>query len=244
MPARECNSRAGHPERLTELLMKSALFCIICFCFLIGGIISSAGGVGMSTGLGDMNVRDGTLSCDDTRYTGRIQGVRGVSYALLYEGKDADKPMILYLLGCFGPRGSETPPIFSVASDGLDGIVPASVEPEVILPQDAWNFNPEAPFEDVIEWLSHPDARMRLAALEAVATHRDDARSWRMLGAMLQDPEPSLRRVAVTQLSEVMDRWPAAEILVLGALDDPVPSVQHLARLMIEETRNRYRGDP
>ena len=223
--------------------MKLVRICIICFCVLFGGNISSAGVVGMNAGRGDMNVRNDTLSCTAAGYAGSMRNVKGVSYALLYEGEDAEQPMSLYLLGCFRPRSSGTPPIFSVVSDGLDGIVLMSPEPEVILTQEARTFNPEAPFEDMIAWLSHPDERMRLAALEAVSTHRDDARSWRMLGAMLKDPEPSLRRVAVTQLSELMDRWPDAEILLLGALDDPAPSVRHLARLMLEEAGNRYRGE-
>jgi len=82
---------------------------------------------------------------------------------------------------------------------------------------------------------THPDQRMRTAALEALTLHPEDERARRTLIAHLGDPDLHIRTAALGLLGPFVTQWPGAEDVVMTALGDPAPVVRQLALLTLSE---------
>ncbi|HEV8714583.1 MAG TPA: hypothetical protein VGX03_17360 [Candidatus Binatia bacterium] len=84
---------------------------------------------------------------------------------------------------------------------------------------------------------------MRTAALEALTLHPQDEQARRKLMNGIRDADPHIRSVVVGLLGPFVTQWLGAEEVIMGALNDPVPSVRQLALLMLWEASSSRIAD-
>ena len=110
-------------------------------------------------------------------------------------------------------------------------------EPHMVaVPEGADAFDPDGPLESLLSLTTHPDSRMRTAALEALTRHTGDERAHQTLMEHLSDLDPHIRTVALGLLGPFVTQWSGAEEAVIAALEDPAPQVRQLALLTLSET--------
>jgi hypothetical protein len=153
----------------------------------------------------------------------------------------ADKTLPTEDGAILSPQAPTTTPADPGPSPSAESDVPPSEDLQLqtfaggLPAEDVAAFSPEAPIDELLKWFAHPDERFQIAALEAIATHGEDEQTWEILSNALEDPRPSIRRLTLTQLAQLVPVWPDSAMLILASLDDPDPSVRNLGAILYEE---------
>lgn len=155
----------------------------------------------------------------------------GESFVFVYsqlEGS-ATKLIRVILVGSDMPQqgGSIAEPAIGLSGGAY--VVAVSEESAQIIPKAAQTFNFDAPLEELLPLTSHPDPKMRTAALEALTLHAEDERARRTLMDHIGDPDPSIRSKVLGLLGPFVIEWTGAQGALMTALRDPIPSVRELA---------------